>query len=359
MAEADPSVPSEPVIKKGKEAVQGQDGTDTAETPSKNSNYPRGRKGNYNRNWRQKQKPAHVEKNSLGHTSGARPKSGSKPRGRQNAQFQGKTFGEHGQSSQIEGEELKTNVKYCKSKSGSIERTGSSGNANMQGSKENKKAHISNPDNKSRPHSARSQRFQKSKPNLLEDSKLESKFCPASQLSVSPSLPSQPPSLMTTDTQKPFTSHGIVSDGIYVPKNKLDNRRQNLPKKQPTDHQRNLHSSKGYDYSYSVGGGGKKVSVDMGKLTKSFHTVSMRSEGQSSVQASVLIEQLTDEKYECMVCCEVIRCSKAVWNCSNCFHIFHLYCIKKWARSPTAAVEGKSQFDVFCKGVVIYPSLLV
>ena len=71
--------------------------------------------------------------------------------------------------------------------------------------------------------------------------------------------------------------------------------------------------------------------------------------GQSSIQASVLIEQLTNEKYECMVCCEVIKCSKAVWFCSSCYHIFHLFCIRKWARSPSALVEGKKYlFCMYC-----------
>ncbi|KAK3109128.1 hypothetical protein FSP39_023572, partial [Pinctada imbricata] len=54
----------------------------------------------------------------------------------------------------------------------------------------------------------------------------------------------------------------------------------------------------------------------------------------------VLIEQLTMGTYECMVCCETIRGQNAVWNCGNCYHAFHLRCIKQWARSPAAKVEG-------------------
>ncbi|XP_048371138.1 transcriptional repressor NF-X1 isoform X2 [Sphaerodactylus townsendi] len=55
-----------------------------------------------------------------------------------------------------------------------------------------------------------------------------------------------------------------------------------------------------------------------------------------------LIEQLTEEKYECMVCCEVIRVVAPVWSCQNCYHVFHLSCIKKWARSPAAQAEDGS-----------------
>ncbi|XP_075442086.1 transcriptional repressor NF-X1 [Ascaphus truei] len=52
-----------------------------------------------------------------------------------------------------------------------------------------------------------------------------------------------------------------------------------------------------------------------------------------------LIEQLTTEKYECMVCCEVVRVMAPVWSCQSCYHVFHLNCIKKWARSPASQAE--------------------
>ncbi|XP_052094609.1 transcriptional repressor NF-X1-like [Mytilus californianus] len=58
-------------------------------------------------------------------------------------------------------------------------------------------------------------------------------------------------------------------------------------------------------------------------------------------QRGLLIEQLTLGSYECMVCCETVKCHHAVWNCPGCFHAFHLICIKKWARSPTALMEGE------------------
>ncbi|XP_069110895.1 transcriptional repressor NF-X1-like [Argopecten irradians] len=58
-------------------------------------------------------------------------------------------------------------------------------------------------------------------------------------------------------------------------------------------------------------------------------------------QRGVLIDQLTNNAYECMVCCETVRCHNAVWNCSNCFHVFHLRCVKKWAKSSAVVDENE------------------
>ena len=76
-----------------------------------------------------------------------------------------------------------------------------------------------------------------------------------------------------------------------------------------------------------------------------------------SSQARSLIEQLINGTYECMVCCETVKWNNAVWSCSSCYHIFHLNCIRKWARSEAASVKGNfcicfySQFRIIlnCK----------
>ncbi|XP_065053549.1 transcriptional repressor NF-X1-like [Rhopilema esculentum] len=59
-----------------------------------------------------------------------------------------------------------------------------------------------------------------------------------------------------------------------------------------------------------------------------------------SEQARVLIEQLVEESYECMVCCEYLRSSQPSWCCQNCYHIFHLNCIKQWVKSSVATSAG-------------------
>uniref|UniRef100_A0A3Q1H6B9 Transcriptional repressor NF-X1 n=1 Tax=Anabas testudineus TaxID=64144 RepID=A0A3Q1H6B9_ANATE len=60
-------------------------------------------------------------------------------------------------------------------------------------------------------------------------------------------------------------------------------------------------------------------------------------------QTGCLIEQLSGEKYECMVCCDIIRLVAPVWSCQSCFHVFHLNCIKKWARSPASQADDSAE----------------
>ncbi|XP_029002432.1 transcriptional repressor NF-X1 [Betta splendens] len=60
-------------------------------------------------------------------------------------------------------------------------------------------------------------------------------------------------------------------------------------------------------------------------------------------QTGCLIEQLSEEKYECMVCCDIIRLMAPVWSCQSCFHVFHLNCIKKWARSPASQADDSAE----------------
>ncbi|XP_011684873.1 PREDICTED: protein shuttle craft [Wasmannia auropunctata] len=50
-------------------------------------------------------------------------------------------------------------------------------------------------------------------------------------------------------------------------------------------------------------------------------------------QRERLTEQLNKGGLECLVCYEHIKQSDYVWSCSNCYHVLHLRCIKKWAKS--------------------------
>ncbi|XP_051208664.1 NF-X1-type zinc finger protein NFXL1 [Lolium perenne] len=58
-----------------------------------------------------------------------------------------------------------------------------------------------------------------------------------------------------------------------------------------------------------------------------------------------LVQEIQDKlargAVECMICYDMVRRSAPVWSCGSCFSIFHLPCIRKWARAP-ASVSGAS-----------------
>ena len=84
--------------------------------------------------------------------------------------------------------------------------------------------------------------------------------------------------------------------------------------------------------------------------------------------AQTIARQLSQLKYECANCLEVIKHTVATWGCRNCYRVFHLYCIKKWAlqeesgagktfRCPhcQAPQIGVNRYYCFC-GKVVDPS---
>lgn len=51
--------------------------------------------------------------------------------------------------------------------------------------------------------------------------------------------------------------------------------------------------------------------------------------------------QLSELRYECANCLEVVRHEHSTWNCMSCYRVFHLGCIKKWAKVEESG-EGRS-----------------
>ncbi|CAN8294482.1 unnamed protein product [Cochlearia groenlandica] len=58
-------------------------------------------------------------------------------------------------------------------------------------------------------------------------------------------------------------------------------------------------------------------------------------------------EKLVKSSIECMICYDMVRRSANIWSCSSCYSIFHMHCIKRWARAPTSIdlVAEKNQGD--------------
>ncbi|KAG9160896.1 hypothetical protein Leryth_008711 [Lithospermum erythrorhizon] len=64
-------------------------------------------------------------------------------------------------------------------------------------------------------------------------------------------------------------------------------------------------------------------------------------------------EKLMTSSIECMICYDMVRRSAPIWSCSSCFSIFHLSCIKKWARAPSSvdmSAEKNQGFNWRCPG---------
>ncbi|KAM0927119.1 hypothetical protein ACQ4PT_003215 [Festuca glaucescens] len=57
-----------------------------------------------------------------------------------------------------------------------------------------------------------------------------------------------------------------------------------------------------------------------------------------------LVQEIQDKlargSVECMICYDMVRRSAPVWSCGSCFSIFHLPCIRKWARSPASVSDA-------------------
>ncbi|XP_055372263.1 protein shuttle craft [Condylostylus longicornis] len=56
-------------------------------------------------------------------------------------------------------------------------------------------------------------------------------------------------------------------------------------------------------------------------------------ENEKLSQREKLIREIEARRLECLVCVESIKTHQHVWSCLNCYHIFHLNCIIKWASS--------------------------
>ncbi|KAF3437828.1 hypothetical protein FNV43_RR20584 [Rhamnella rubrinervis] len=64
-------------------------------------------------------------------------------------------------------------------------------------------------------------------------------------------------------------------------------------------------------------------------------------------------EKLMKGTVECMICYDMVRRSAPIWSCTSCYSIFHLNCIKKWARAPTSidlSAEKNQGFNWRCPG---------
>ncbi|XP_059705376.1 transcriptional repressor NF-X1 isoform X11 [Haemorhous mexicanus] len=137
------------------------------------------------------------------------------------------------------------------------------------------------------------------------------------------------------------TKVGKKSSVAYTPKDKNERKKELIAHK----NDENLTSEIRHQLSESLRFSGRKFLLKGDQVPSLHFSWTQYWKKQSDVpknketHTGSLIEQLTTEKYECMVCCEVVRIVAPVWSCQNCYHVFHLNCIKKWALSPVSQAE--------------------
>ncbi|KAL6545604.1 NF-X1-type zinc finger protein nfxl1 [Orobanche gracilis] len=78
-----------------------------------------------------------------------------------------------------------------------------------------------------------------------------------------------------------------------------------------------------------------KEKKDNGKFNREENSKTVKG-----VNIPQLVQEIQDKllkgSVECMICYDMVRRSAPVWSCSSCYSIFHLSCIKKWAKAPTS-----------------------
>ncbi|KAI9298017.1 hypothetical protein K502DRAFT_322978 [Neoconidiobolus thromboides FSU 785] len=66
---------------------------------------------------------------------------------------------------------------------------------------------------------------------------------------------------------------------------------------------------------------------------------------------SKLINELSNNTYECMVCWDNVKNKHQIWSCKSCYAIFHLSCIKKWSKVGDKQSENSiNPFEWRCPG---------
>ena len=139
---------------------------------------------------------------------------------------------------------------------------------------------------------------------------------------------------------QPVRQQNRVSNGMFSAQ---DNRRQRErpPPSNSNSNQSSYRSntrSKFKDYEQK---NWRSDSYKRAEAPKPENIVS--EEANHATQRERLTSQLTSGVYECMVCCESVQPAQSIWNCSQCFHVFHLSCVGRWARSSQ---DGKSIFHL-------------
>lgn len=124
---------------------------------------------------------------------------------------------------------------------------------------------------------------------------------------------------------------------------KIDERRKHLNKKDehspsPSEHSQSprpslAHSNSAMSDSSSSSSATSGATVARSKSARTASAAAITATLTAGSHRERLEEQLRRRVLECLVCCERLLDSEAVWSCGQCYHILHLTCIREWARS--------------------------
>lgn len=97
--------------------------------------------------------------------------------------------------------------------------------------------------------------------------------------------------------------------------------------------------------------------VSISKQEKGRRTEVARSKDMDHMPQLVqeLETKLQTGKIECMICYDNVHRNSPVWSCASCYSIFHLPCVRKWARAPTSSdlsvtATGNGEANWRCPG---------
>lgn len=70
-------------------------------------------------------------------------------------------------------------------------------------------------------------------------------------------------------------------------------------------------------------------------LAESESTTSVKQRARNvktapNVQSEISENKLKNNKFECLICCDIVYRSNPIWYCNNCYNIFHLKCAIEW-----------------------------
>ncbi|KAL5545220.1 hypothetical protein UlMin_009004 [Ulmus minor] len=172
-----------------------------------------------------------------------------------------------------------------------------------------------------------------------------------------PAIVVNPPSISNSN-YTPIGDGGSSSNGA-APTPQSRPRGNNSSRGQlvrPTNHRRERERSENKGTNHR---GERERSEDKGTNHRRERERSEDKGGSTSKDSSLpqlvqeLQEKLTKGAVECMICYDMVRRSAPIWSCSSCYSIFHLICIKKWARAPTSidlSAEKSQGFNWRCPG---------